>query len=84
MGVHTQSLADPRSYVRACRRLYAYRKVEVIILPLVEEPSTFAVGPHEWGRINVCAYEHRGWVHCEDSTSRDPVEPPEIARMGAL
>ena len=40
-------------------RLYAYKEVEVIVLPQRADTSQW-VG--KWGEVNLLPYENRGWV----------------------
>ena len=46
-------------------RLYSFHECEVIVLPTIEESSSFPTAPDVWGMVNTKLYHNRGWCCAE-------------------
>ena len=51
-------------------RMYAYSRMEVIVLPQRARPELFPCGPDCWGIVAKAPYENRGWCCSEYSIAR--------------
>ncbi len=51
-------------------RLYSCQRCEVLVLPTMDDPSTFPDGADLWGWHSENPYEHRGWCATEYAIAR--------------
>ena len=74
-------------------RLYAYQECEVIVLPELDDESTYPTSPDVWGMINRRPYERRGWCASEFSIAlfndrianlNDPAVQQVVASRGSV